>query len=295
MKVDDKNGLDLNDVGTTSDNRGGLRPEDPDQSDVSQEPRLLWDEEDENHEAYMATATPTAKAMLAWFASQIGKPAGYVRENVNDYTQWYYGNNTAASWCYIFMSFGFNKKGALTLIHQKCAYVPNFKGIFQPHGEYHVSNPKVGDLVVFDFNHSGTQANPDPEHIGIVEKFDDNYLWTIEGNTGNDVVARRKRARSYCAYASPKYATVTVDPTPDPKPTKVTVPSGSPALSKGDTGTRVGQLQTALNKTGAKLKVDKDFGSKTESAVKAFQKKSKLLQDGVYGTKTASALKKAVA
>ena len=54
-------------------------------------------------------------------------------------------------------------------------------------------------------------------------------------------------------------------------------------------------LQELLNQLGAALAVDSDFGSKTESAVKAFQKKTGLKQDGKYGDQTHTALMAAVA
>ena len=50
-----------------------------------------------------------------------------------------------------------------------------------------------------------------------------------------------------------------------------------------------------MNQLGAALAVDGDFGSKTESAVKAFQKKAGLKQDGKYGDQTHTALMAAVA
>ncbi len=54
-------------------------------------------------------------------------------------------------------------------------------------------------------------------------------------------------------------------------------------------------LQELLNQLGAALAVDGDFGSKTESVVKAFQKKAGLKQDGKYGDQTHTALMAAVA
>ena len=54
-------------------------------------------------------------------------------------------------------------------------------------------------------------------------------------------------------------------------------------------------LQELLNQLGAALAVDGDFGSKTESAVKAFQKKAGLKQDGKYGDQTHAALMAAIA
>ena len=55
-------------------------------------------------------------------------------------------------------------------------------------------------------------------------------------------------------------------------------------LKKGDKGTQVKRLQQFLNWCiNAKLTVDGSFGDKTEKAVKAFQKKYGLTQDGLFG------------
>ena len=75
----------------------------------------------------------------------------------------------------------------------------------------------------------------------------------------------------------------------------VTYTLGSRLLKKGSTGGDVKTLQELLNQLGATLTVDGDFGSKTEAAVKAFQKKTGLKQDGKYGDLTHAALMAAVA
>jgi peptidoglycan hydrolase-like protein with peptidoglycan-binding domain len=63
-------------------------------------------------------------------------------------------------------------------------------------------------------------------------------------------------------------------------------------LRKGNSGSAVIALQTALNKAGAKpqISVDGVFGNDTVKALKAFQQKNKLSVDGVAGPKTFSAL-----
>ena len=56
-------------------------------------------------------------------------------------------------------------------------------------------------------------------------------------------------------------------------------------LKKGSKGEDVKTLQKALN-----IKVDGDFGTKTETAVKEFQKSKGLVADGIVGKKTWEAL-----
>lgn len=61
---------------------------------------------------------------------------------------------------------------------------------------------------------------------------------------------------------------------------------GSKNLKKGSTGSYVRQLQKDLQAMNYSLSVDGDFGKITEKAVKAFQKKHGLSQDGIVGPKT---------
>jgi peptidoglycan hydrolase-like protein with peptidoglycan-binding domain len=59
-----------------------------------------------------------------------------------------------------------------------------------------------------------------------------------------------------------------------------------PLVQKGDTGGRVRAIQYLLNARGAKLTVDGNFGTATQNAVKAFQKKIKMPAVGWVGPKT---------
>ena len=66
--------------------------------------------------------------------------------------------------------------------------------------------------------------------------------------------------------------------------------TGKPPLRKGSEGVLVKQLQRRLNRYGASLGLDGEFGAVTERAVMAFQKANSMEQDGVVGPKTAAAL-----
>lgn len=59
-----------------------------------------------------------------------------------------------------------------------------------------------------------------------------------------------------------------------------------PLIKKGSQGDAVKKMQQALNAKGYKLTEDGDFGSKTEAAVKAFQKANGLEVDGEVGPMT---------
>jgi len=64
-----------------------------------------------------------------------------------------------------------------------------------------------------------------------------------------------------------------------------------PTLRLGSKGDDVVKLQQALVVAGATLKIDGDFGGKTDAAVRAFQGAHGLTVDGVVGAATWSALK----
>lgn len=68
------------------------------------------------------------------------------------------------------------------------------------------------------------------------------------------------------------------------------IPPSRPTLRLGDTGEDVKVLQMRLNKVGATLLVDGDFGPRTEAAVKNFQIRKNLTPDGVVGQETWGAL-----
>ncbi len=59
-----------------------------------------------------------------------------------------------------------------------------------------------------------------------------------------------------------------------------------PSLKLGDNGQAVRDVQERLNLVGLNLKIDGDFGSKTEEAVVFFQKSCLLSGDGIVGPKT---------
>jgi len=71
--------------------------------------------------------------------------------------------------------------------------------------------------------------------------------------------------------------------------------SSEPTLKEGDTGTAVRLLQSSLNRFGAGLTVDGDFGAATLAAVKQFQSSHGLTVDGVVGPATWAAIDSALA
>ncbi len=164
------------------------------------------------------------------------------------------------------------------------------------------ATPKKGAQVFFTKNGQISGCH----HTGIVYKVDDTYFYTIEGNTsgasgvvsnGGGVAKKKYSISGYkgkTLFGHPKYdkksattSTAAVTKTEPPK-----LASATPNLKKGSTGTHVKYLQKDLNyvmKSG--LDADGDFGTKTETALKSFQKKYGLTVDGIYGKKSKAKMK----
>jgi peptidoglycan L-alanyl-D-glutamate endopeptidase CwlK len=75
-------------------------------------------------------------------------------------------------------------------------------------------------------------------------------------------------------------------------PTVPTTPAGN-VLRAGSRGEAVAALQRDLSRLGYPLTADGVFGSKTEAAVKRFQREHGLPADGIVGSKTEAAIEKA--
>jgi hypothetical protein len=200
----------------------------------------------------------------------------------NAATQWYArdGHGVAfldASWCDMFVSWCAHNVG-MTDIVGEFAYTPSHVNWFKKNKRWD-HTPKRGAVVFFDWNNDNVS-----DHVGFVEAVrSDGLIVTIEGNTGNACKRKVRSPSDVLGYGHPAYKT---GGTPQP----VTHAYPGHMTARGATGPVVGEIQTALNKDGAKLKVDNDFGPMTESVVRTFQRKNKLVDDGIVGPRTWKAL-----
>lgn len=118
------------------------------------------------------------------------------RENDVPFNTKYYGKHVSGSnwsWCRVFEWFVDDHFGLAALNGGKSAYVPanvHGKDAKVWHKPRHGSDAfKTGNKVNFDFNRTG-----EAEHTGFFWKpRDSKSFWTVEGNTGNDQVAKRIR------------------------------------------------------------------------------------------------------
>lgn len=87
-------------------------------------------------------------------------------------------------WCADFVSYCYTKAGKKL----NEPYTPTLLSMLKSNGTYSRSNPKVGDIIMFDWQPG---SGPTAQHTGLVEKVfrKNGQLWvqTIEGNAGDAV------------------------------------------------------------------------------------------------------------
>ena len=104
------------------------------------------------------------------------------------YWRWY-GFDHRIEWCAVFVSWAANQAGVLN------DKIPKFAGVstgiewFKARGEWQGRgySPRPGDIIFFDWEVDGK-----PNHVGIVEKTEDGYIYTIEGNSTDDGCRAKK-------------------------------------------------------------------------------------------------------
>lgn len=133
----------------------------------------------------------------------------YARDFDQKYPKWYNGKKNGFAWCDMFVDWcfltAFGYENALRLLCQPeksagagCTYSRRY---YANKGQFYTNNPKPGDQIFF-----GTSTS-NCSHTGIVERVDGSKVYTIEGNT-SDQVARRSYAlnnSTIVGYGRPKY------------------------------------------------------------------------------------------
>lgn len=113
--------------------------------------------------------------------SQIGNIGG------EPYWRWY-GFNSRVEWCACFVSWCANECGYIDAgvipKYASCAIGAQWfkdRGLWQD-GSY---TPKSGDIIFFDWADENGARDGVPDHTGIIDRVDENYVYTIEGNSSN--------------------------------------------------------------------------------------------------------------
>ena len=122
------------------------------------------------------------------------------------------GSKTGVEWCAVFVCWCFvtayGLQAALKLLHLKlgsaAAGVRYLRGFMKSAGRL-MDTPKAGDVVYF-----WPKDRSDPnklQHTGIVERVDNTYIYTIEGNSNNRVERQRYRKdyERIAGYGRPDY------------------------------------------------------------------------------------------
>ncbi len=132
--------------------------------------------------------------------SQIGNIGG------QPYWSWY-GFSSRVEWCACFVSWCANQCGYIDAgIIPKFANCQN-EGVswFKTVGLWKDSGylPQSGDIIFFDWENDGIS-----DHVGIVEKTENSTIFTIEGNTSNDVCKQNEyniNSSDIFGYGTPAY------------------------------------------------------------------------------------------
>ncbi|WP_455684706.1 lysozyme family protein [Thomasclavelia sp.] len=108
--------------------------------------------------------------------SQVGNVGG------KPYWSWY-GFESRVEWCACFVSWCANESGDLNINVPKFSKVEDGIKWYKDKGKWRDKNytPQSGDLIFFDW-----QNDNDPDHVGIVERVEDNLIYTIEGNSKDE-------------------------------------------------------------------------------------------------------------
>ena len=139
----------------------------------------------------------TTQLIVEVAASQIGNVGG------EPYWSWY-GFTEHVEWCACFVSWCANKCGYLDTVIPKFAGCSTGVQWFKARNQWadRTITPEPGMIVFFDWDRDGA-----PDHTGIVEKCENGYVYTIEGNTSDS--CRRQQytvGNSYIfGYGIPAY------------------------------------------------------------------------------------------
>lgn len=150
----------------------------------------------------------TGKDVLTAARSQLGTKESPPESNRVKYNTWYYGREVSGAaypWCMAFVQWCCARAGLpLPFKTASCGALLRWYRVNQP--ECVVTEPKAGDIVIFDF--PGGAAT---DHTGIFERLRGEMVTTIDGNTGtaNDanggaVMRRTRSAKLVAAYIRPR-------------------------------------------------------------------------------------------
>lgn len=213
---------------------------------------------------------------------ELGTKESPANSNKTKYGKWYGLDGNA--WCAMFVSWVFDQAGIrLTVGQTKKGYhhCQSAHNIWKTKQRL-TKNPQQGDIVLFDWQSDGWA-----DHTGIFVKWNNaakTEFTCLEGNTsltdnsnGGMVMERKRFKNSVKAFVCPAVFddidTVTQD-----------------AMSIGDRGSEVAEVQKMLEDLGYPTMADGWFGAMTAASVKAFQKDNLMRETGEVDQGTLGAL-----
>lgn len=231
-----------------------------------------------------AAALPAWTAFLSFLTSLVSKfPPGRKRENVNNYTFWFYKSwNIAAAWCFIIISWVLNHFGMLDQIGGKRAWVPDLKKV-KGH-KSGASGLAAGHVVAI----SGYS------HIGICTYRSGSTFHMWSGNSTTTGSSDGTTVKSYNMSIASGNAPLKFAPATPADPNAYPGTVYKYVKSKLMSGAHEKWIQQRLNSHGAKPKLVEDgvFGTKTRDRVEDFQAANGLTKDGQVGKNTWAKLAK---
>lgn len=137
--------------------------------------------------------------IVAVAESQIGNVGG------EPYWRWY-GFGSRVEWCACFVSWCANECGYI-----EAGVIPRFsvcdRGVewFQERGQWAdgTATPVPGMIIFYDWDAPDEPSGPqdgESDHVGIVQKVEDGYVYCIEGNSGDSCVRTKRRIGHYEIY-----------------------------------------------------------------------------------------------
>ncbi|GII84612.1 hypothetical protein Ssi03_26020 [Sphaerisporangium siamense] len=153
--------------------------------------------------------TSPDRALLAIMASQKG-----YQERISGWTkfgQWYEDLKDApgfaeAPWCQMSISWAAEQAGIPESVIPRMAYTPYAAQWFADRGRWG-RTPRVGGLVFFDWGGSHDIGKID--HVGLVRGIlPDGRILTLEGNTANQLLERRRSLAGVAGFGYPDYGAV---------------------------------------------------------------------------------------
>lgn len=99
------------------------------------------------------------------------------------YWRWY-GFNQRVNWCAIFLSWCANESGTINNTIPRFSLCTDGVKWYKDHSKWKNKSyiPQTGDIIFFDWN-----GDDHVQHVGIVEKIENDKVYTIEGNSNDEV------------------------------------------------------------------------------------------------------------